>query len=150
MTLTLGGRKVSIGQLVAAVGAAVAVVGTILAWETLNSGLAALAGESDTVTGISSGGGKVILVLGIVVIVLVVLAVVKTVMSAKNTAIAIVVCGAVMALLSVTNYLSISDDVNKGNALMANLAGIGMGIYVTLVGAIAVVVGGVLGLISKE
>jgi hypothetical protein len=149
MTIAVGGRSLPVGGVVAAVGGAVAAVGTFLAWETVNADMAALAGTASTVSGFSfSGAGKIVAVLAIVSLVLAIvwLMGVKLPVSAP---VLVVIVGAVCLVFAVLGYTGVADDVNSGNAVVAGLASAGIGIFVSIAGAVVIVVGGVLGLLMK-
>jgi hypothetical protein len=135
--------------MVAAVGGAVAAVGTLLAWETVNADMAALAGTASTVSGFSfSGAGKIVAVLAIVSLALSIvwLMGVKLPVSAP---VLVLVVGAVCLVFAVLGYSGVADDVNSGNAVVAGIASAGIGIFVSIAGAAVIVVGGVLGLVMK-
>ena len=130
-------------------GGAVAAVGTFLAWETVNADMAALAGTASTVSGFSfSGAGKMVAVLAIVSLVLAIvwLMGVKLPVSAP---VLVVIVGALCLVFAVLGYTGVADDVNSGNAVVAGLASAGIGIFVSIAGAVVIVVGGVLGLLMK-
>jgi hypothetical protein len=149
MTIAVGGRSLPVGGVVAAVGGAVAAVGTFLAWETVNADMAALAGTASTVSGFSfSGAGKIVAVLAIVSLVLAIvwLMGVKLPVSAP---VLVVIVGALCLVFAVLGYTGVADDVNSGNAVVAGLASAGIGIFVSIAGAVVIVVGGVLGLLMK-
>jgi hypothetical protein len=141
MTIAVGGRNLPIGAVVAAVGGALAVIGSVLAWETVS-----VVGFSESESGLTSNPGKIIAVAGIVAIALAV----AWIMEMKVQAAAgIIACGAVVALLGVLNFFSIGDDVNKANALFPGAASIGIGLFVDIIAGIVIVVGGGLGLMKK-
>jgi hypothetical protein len=149
MAIAVGGRSLPVGGVVAAMGGAVAAVGTFLPWETVNADMAALAGTASTVSGFSfSGAGKIVAVLAIVSLALAIvwLMGVKLPVSAP---VLVVIVGAVCLAFAVLGYTGVADDVNSGNAIVAGIASAGIGIFVSIVGAAVIVVGGVLGLVTK-
>ena len=149
MAIAVGGRSLPVGGIVAAVGGAVAAVGTLLAWETINTDLAALASESSTVSGFSfSGAGKIVAVLAIASLALAIvwLMSVKLPVSAPWLVTAV---GAACLIFALLGYTGVADDVNSGNAIVANAGSIGIGVFVSIAGAAVIVVGGVLGLVMK-
>jgi len=111
--------------------------------------MAALAGTASTVSGFSfSGAGKIVAVLAIVSLALAIvwLMGVKLPVSAP---VLVVIVGAVCLAFAVLGYTGVADDVNSGNAIVAGIASAGIGIFVSIVGAAVIVVGGVLGLVTK-
>jgi hypothetical protein len=141
MTIAAGGRNLPIGAVVAAVGGALAVIGSVLAWESVS-----VLGYSDSSSGISSNPGKIIVVAGIVAVALAVAWIMEKKVPAAG---GIVACGAVVALLGVLNFFSIGDDVNKANVILAGAASIGIGLFVDIIAGVVIIVGGALGLMKK-
>jgi hypothetical protein len=141
MTFSTAGRNLPIGAVVAAVGGAVAIVGSVLAWETIS-----LLGVSESDSGISSNPGKIIAVLGIVVIAFAI----AWIQAVKTPAVpVIIVSGVVVLLLGVLNFFNISKDVNDANQIVAGAASVGIGLFIDIVAGVVIVVGGALGMMKK-
>ena len=141
MTIAVGGRNLPIGAVVAAVGGALAVIGSVLAWQSVS-----VLGTSESESGLTSNPGKIIAVAGIVAIALAV----AWIMEVKVQAAAgIIACGAVVALLGILNFISIGNDANTLNALMPGAASVGIGVFVDIIAGIVILVGGGLGLMKK-
>ena len=160
MTIAVGGRNLPIGAVVAAIGGAVAAVGTFLAWETLDSAVASALGESSAISGISSGlAGKVAAVLAIAAIALAVIWIMGIKLPIPpfkaygflitSTEGLIVLAGALCLLAGIWGFLGITKDVNDANALVPGIGAMGMGIFVSIAGAVVIVVGGLLGTLNK-
>ncbi len=142
MTVAIGTRNLGLGPAIAIVGGVLTLVGALLAWEPVNSAIAAMAGESASQAGFEYNGGKIILVCGILALVVAALDFleVKLPVSVPWT---IVVLGAIASVVGVLNYFSITDDVDKGNAVLPGLAAVGVGLYVSILGAVVVLIGGI-------
>ena len=141
MTIAATGRNLPIGAVVSAVGGAVAVIGSLLAWESVSA-----FGVSDSQSGLSSNPGKIIAVLGIVAIVLGV----AWIQAVKTPAAPIIaVSGVVVLLLAVLNFFNISKDVDDANKILAGAASVGIGLFIDILAGIVMVVGGALGMMKK-
>lgn len=148
MAIAIGARKISIGNLVAGIGALVAVVGAFLPWETMKEEFAALAGQSSTISGFSSGNaGKLVTVFGIIVLVVVVAAVMEIKLPVRQTLIG---GAAVLLLVALWGFLGINKDVSDANAIVPGIGAVGMGLYISLLGGVVAVVGGVLDMMKKD
>ncbi len=141
MTVALAGRNLPIGAVVAAVGGAIALIGSVLAWESVS-----LLGVSESDSGLSSNPGKIIAVLGIVAIGFAI----AWIQAVKTPAAAIiVVSGAVVLLLAVLNFFNISKDVNDANEIFAGAGSVGVGLFIDIAAGVVIVVGGALGMMKK-
>jgi uncharacterized membrane protein len=119
----------------------VAIVGSVLAWETIS-----LLGVSESDSGISSNPGKIIAVLGIVAIAFAI----AWIQAVKTPAVpVIIVSGVVVLLLGVLNFFNISKDVNDANQIVAGAASVGIGLFIDIVAGVVMVVGGALGMMKK-
>jgi hypothetical protein len=141
MTVSTAGRNLPIGAVVAAAGGAVAIVGSVLAWESVS-----LLGVNESDSGISSNPGKIIAVLGIVAIAFAI----AWIQAVKTPAVpVIIVSGVVVLLLGVLNFFNISKDVNDANQIVAGAASVGIGLFIDIVAGVVMVVGGALGMMKK-
>jgi hypothetical protein len=143
MTVAVGTRKLGMGSVVAVVGGALTLVGALLAWETIDAQIAALAASGTSQAGLEFNGGKIILVCGVIALIVAALdlAAMKVPVSVPWT---IIVFGAIATLVGIANYFSVTKDVSDANSLLPNMAGVGIGLYVSILGAVAVLVGGIL------
>ena len=160
MTIAIGGRNISVGILIAALGGVLGILQAVLTWESVSYGPALasmMSGSQTSVVGLDANQGKVILVLGIVAIALAgaVIANVKI----PNVSAILVVVGAIMigfALIGLNNAMS---DMNKFNDSLAIIKGLadttgaslsmGIGLILAAVSGVLVLVGGGLGLMKK-
>ena len=141
MTVAVSGRNLPLGAVVSAVGGALALIGAVLAWETIS-----ITGMSDSSSGLSSNPGKIIAVMGIVAIALAI----GWIQGAKLPATkGIIAAGAVIALLGILNFFTIGKDVSDANAIIPGAASTGIGLFIDIAAGIVVIVGGVLGLMKK-
>jgi len=140
MTVAVSGRNLPLGAVVSAVGGALALIGAVLAWETIS-----ITGMSDSSSGLSSNPGKIIAVMGIVAIALAI----GWIQGAKLPATkGIIAAGAVIALLGILNFFTIGKDVSDANAILPGAAAIGIGLFIDIAAGVVVVVGGVLGMMK--
>jgi hypothetical protein len=149
MTVAVGTRKLGIGSVVALVGGVLALLGVILAWETVSAELIAGSGLSASTSGLEANGGKIIAVLAIVTLALAVL----DILSMKVPVpfgVSVTILGVLATLVAVANYFSVTDDVNKANAIIAGLGSVGIGLYIAILGAVAMLAGGVLAIVMKK
>jgi hypothetical protein len=141
MTEAVGERSLPIGALVAAAGGAVAAVGAVLPWESIS-----ILGVSESDSGLTSNPGKIIAILGAVAIGLALAWIMGVKVPAAR---AIAVVGALITLLAVVNFFTVSADVSNANTLFSGAASIGIGLFVDIAAGIVVIVGGALGLMNK-
>ncbi|HEY5472521.1 MAG TPA: hypothetical protein VIK32_04940 [Candidatus Limnocylindrales bacterium] len=141
MTEAVGERSLPIGALIAAAGGAVAAVGAVLPWESIS-----ILGVSESDSGLTSNPGKIIAILGAVAIGLALAWIMGVKVPAAR---AIAVVGALITLLAVVNFFTVSADVSNANTLFSGAASIGIGLFVDIAAGIVVIVGGALGLMNK-
>jgi uncharacterized membrane protein len=148
--MNIAGKTVSIGSILGAVGGLLAVLGAPLAWMTVSAG-----GQSTSVTGLDKdlNGGKVALVLGLLIIALVV----ATVLNVKIPMAGAVLAGlgvlvlVVIVLVYFTSILStpsFKDAMDLVNGFGGN-ASLGIGVWLEILGAILAIVGGALNMSKK-
>jgi hypothetical protein len=162
MTISVAGRTVSLGAALAAVGALVAIIGSVLPWltATYGGGLKAVAESSGTATsatGLEGNGGKIIVVVGLVLIAVVV----AGVLNIKLPMISIGILGLAVIILGIglINLVARMDDVKKFTDMIATVkdyvdtsgtsASVGIGMYLAVLGGVVAVVGGALDLVKK-
>jgi hypothetical protein len=126
-------------------GAGLMIFGCLLPWASQNNGL-----TTQTVSGISAGGGQVSIVLGIIIAVLA--ALFWTGKVGKKNAIATLVLGALGTAISVANMANVSDVINQEKRQTGGLVSgvgtkMGAGLLLLLVGCVVVVVGSIMTLI---
>ena len=141
MTEAVGERSLPIGALIAAAGGAVAAVGAVLPWESIS-----ILGVSESDSGLTSNPGKIIAILGAVALGLALAWIMGVKVPAAR---AIAVVGALITLLAVVNFFTVSADVSNANTLFSDAASIGIGLFVDIAAGIVVIVGGALGLMNK-
>ena len=141
MTEAVGERSLPIGALIAAAGGAVAAVGAVLPWESIS-----ILGVSESDSGLTSNPGKIIAILGAVALGLALAWIMGVKVPAAR---AIAVVGALITLLAVVNFFTVSADVSNANTLFSGAASIGIGLFVDIAAGIVVIVGGALGLMNK-
>jgi hypothetical protein len=146
----IAGKSVSMGAIVAAVGGVLTIVGVFLAWITASFGT-----ESESVTGLDGDllGGKIALVLGILVVAVVVAGILNV--NIPQPSAVLVVLGAlilvVVVLVYATNLVSKESFTKMADAMKAagGSASLGIGVILTAVGGVLALVGGGLGLAKK-
>jgi hypothetical protein len=146
----IAGKSVSIGAIVAAVGGVLTIVGVPLAWVTASFGP-----ESQSVNGLDGDlmGGKIALVLGILVVAVVVAGILNV--NIPQPSAVLVVLGAlilvVVVLVYATNLVSKESFTKTADAMKAlgGSASLGIGVILAAVGGILALVGGGLGLTKK-
>lgn len=124
------------------VGAALIIVGVILPWVNVSLGEFG----SVSVKGLDTDDGKIAIGIGVI------LAALGALMIAKRTrgvllgvGIAALVLGAMQTLFSVINLTDISGEAGESIG-----ASVGIGLYVTLVGSLIALVGGILGIVAAR
>jgi hypothetical protein len=167
MTVTIAGRSVAIGAIVAVVGGLLAVIGVFLAWAQLSIGAGMaqfLAGQSNGI-GLDQNAGWAALVVGVLAIVLAVAWALEVKIPSVNLLVLVagVLVLVVVALTYFTSLLSpnsLKDAINAANQAIdeakaaggdtsGTSAGLGMGFLLEIVAGIVVIVGAGLGLMKK-
>jgi hypothetical protein len=174
MTVSIAGRNVAIGAIVAAVGGAIAMVGSLLVWAAITRGAGLGGPATDDVKGLDFNNGKIVLGLGIVVLGLVVAWVLdfKIVGIGGMVAVFGALILAVMALTYFTGFfyprtMPVLARVNEGDLKAAlnafndavstakegvdttgSSAGLGIGFFLEIAAGVLMIVGGGLGLIG--
>jgi hypothetical protein len=150
MVVNIAGKSVSVAAIVAAVGGILAIVAVPLAWISLNA-----AGDSESVTGLDDGmlGGKIVLVLGILVVAVVVAGILNIKIPQSGAVLAAL--GALILLVVVLIYFTklVSDESFTNTSDMMKLVGgsadLGIGVILAVVGGILAIVGGAWSLMKK-
>ncbi|MGD0247721.1 MAG: hypothetical protein ABSB75_01575 [Candidatus Limnocylindrales bacterium] len=155
MAINIAGRSVSIAALLGLAGGILAIVGVPLAWISLSPG--------GDVLGTDDGlmGGRIALVLGIVIVVLAAAWILKVVKVpsiaglstlALLTAIAGVLIVLVVVLVYFTNILSDESFTHTADMMKAagGSASLGIGVLLDALGGILAIVGGVWALLKKS
>jgi hypothetical protein len=157
MTVNISGKSVSVPALLGLAGGIVAIVGVPLAWITMSIG-----GDGESVNGLDEGllGGKIALVLGIVVVVLAAAWILKvkvpSIAGLSTLALLTAIAGALLILVVVLVYFTkiLSDDSFVNVADLAKQAGgsasLGVGALLNALGGILALVGGVWALAKKS
>jgi hypothetical protein len=157
MTMNIAGRSVSLAALLALAGGIVAIVGVPLAWISMT-----VMNETESVNGTDDGliGGRIALVLGIVVVVLAAAWILKvkvpSIAGLSTLALLTAVAGALIVVIVVLVYFTkiLSDASFVDTADMAKKAGgsasLGVGVFLDALGGILAVVGGVWALLKKS
>lgn len=150
MAVTMAGKSVSIGAIIAAVGGVLAVVAAPLAWITLNA-----EGTSQSVNGLDADllGGKLAALLGIVIIAVVVAGILNIQVPMSDAILAVlgVLILVVVALVYFTSTLSkasFKDTMDLASSFGGS-ASLGIGVILAAVGGILAIVGGGMGLMKK-
>ena len=145
--MNIAGKTVGVNQIVAAVGGLLAIVGALLAWITI---------EGISVTGLDKdlNGGKVELLLGILVVALVVAAVLNVKIPQPDLILAVlgVLVLVVLVLVYFTSMLSnpsFKDAMDAASAFGASVS-LGIGFFLEVIAGILVIVGGGMGLMKKS
>jgi hypothetical protein len=150
MVVNVAGKSVSIAAIVAAVGGILAIVAAPLAWISLSS-----EGHTEDVTGLDGGllGGKIALVLGILVIAVVVAGILNV--KIPQSGAVLVVLGALILVVVALVYGTklVSDESFTNTADMMKLVGgsasLCIGVILAVVGGILAIVGGAWSLTKK-
>ena len=140
----------SVAAIVTGVGGVLAIVAAPLAWISMSAG-----GESQSVTGLDAGlmGGKIALVLGILVVAVVVAGILD--INIPQSGAVLVALGALILLVVVLVYFTklVSDESFTNTADLMKLVGgsasLGIGVILAAVGGILALVGGGL-IVSKK
>jgi hypothetical protein len=154
--MTIAGRNVPLGAIIAAVGGVLAIVSAPLDWAVLKIG-----DKSEGLNGLDTGmnGGKVEIVLGIIVLLLVaawILGVKVPALAGKPAIPAgLVVAGAlIIVVLALVYFTKTRSDDSLSNIIdLASKVGgsvsLSLGFFAAALGGIAVIVGGGLALLKK-
>lgn len=174
MTISIAGRNVALGAIVAAVGGLIAMVGSFLVWAAITRGAGLGGPATDDVKGLDFNNGKIVLGLGIVVLGLVV----AWVLDVKIVGIGgmVAVFGALILVVLALTYFTgffyprtmpVLARVNAGDLKAAlqtfndalsiwrasgsvdtagSSAGLGIGFFLEIVAGVLMIVGGGLGL----
>ena len=140
----------SVAAIVAGVGGVLAIVAAPLAWISMSA-----EGESQTVTGLDAGliGGKIALVLGILVVAVVAAGILNV--NIPQSGAVLVALGALILLVVVLVYFTklVSDESFTNTSDLMKLVGgsasLGIGVILAAVGGILALVGGGL-IVSKK
>jgi len=133
----------SVAAIVAGVGGVLAIVAAPLAWISMSA-----EGQSESVTGLDGGllGGKIALVLGILVVAVVVAGILDIKIPQSGAVLAVL--GALILLVVVLVYFTklVSDESFTNTSDMMKLVGgsasLGIGVILAAVGGILALVGG--------
>jgi hypothetical protein len=133
----------SVAAIVAGVGGVLAIVAAPLAWISMSAG-----GESQTVTGLDAGliGGKIALVLGILVIAVVVAGILNV--NIPQSGVVLAALGVLILIVVVLVYFTklVSDESFTTTSDMMKLVGgsasLGIGVILAAVGGILAILGG--------
>jgi hypothetical protein len=133
----------SVAAIVAGVGGVLAIVAAPLAWISMSAG-----GESQTVTGLDAGliGGKIALVLGILVIAVVVAGILNV--NIPQSGVVLAALGVLILVVVVLVYFTklVSDESFTTTSDMMKLVGgsasLGIGVILAAVGGILAILGG--------
>jgi hypothetical protein len=151
MTVNIAGRSVATGEIVAAVGGLVAIIGVPLTWAS-----ATIGGQTSNLGGLDAdlNGGKIALVLGILVVALVVAGIINV--KIPQASAILVALGALILVVVVLVYFtsmlgkaSLKDTSDLVSAAGGTF-GFGIGLILEVVGGIVVIVGGGLGLMKQQ
>jgi hypothetical protein len=143
MVVNIAGKSVSIAAIVAAVGGILAIVAAPLAWISASAG-----GETSDVNGLDGGliGGKIALVLGILVVAVVVAGILNV--KIPQSGVVLAALGALILLVVVLIYFTklVSDEsfttVSDSMKALGGSASLGIGVILAAVGGILAIVGG--------
>ena len=149
--MNIAGKTLSIATIVAAVGGVVAIIGVPLTWAT-----ATVQGQASDLNGLDAdlNGGKVALVLGILVVVVALAGIFN--FKIPQAAIILGVLGILilvdLALVYFTSYLgkaSLKDTSDLVSAAGGTF-GFGIGLILEVVGGVLALVGGGLGMMKSD
>jgi hypothetical protein len=173
MTVSIGGKNVATGAIIAAVGGALAIVGAFMAWMsfTVGKGLADMAGDvGESFNGFDENAGKLAVLVGIVAVA----AAVAWAAEIKVPYLPVIVVAAGVGILAVAGLAYFTDtltpgsmqkaidDGNKALDVLKSMAsaygvdvsgtsiGLGIGFYLEILAGVLVIVGGAMGLMKKS
>jgi len=149
--MNVAGKTLSIATIVAAVGGGLAIIGVFLTWAS-----ATIQGQTSNLGGMDAdlNGGKVALVLGILVVVVALAGIFN--LRVPQTTIILGVLGVlilvVVALVYFTSILGKDSLKNTADAVSAagGTFGIGIGLILEVVAGVLVLVGGGLGMMRRD
>jgi hypothetical protein len=125
------------------VGAALIIVGVLLPWVTISFG-----GLSENVSGLDTDDGKIALGIGAVVALFGLIMLVKPTRGVLlGAGIVALILGVAQAIFSVIDLSDISDAAGGVEGLEASA---GIGLYLTLGGAVVALVGGLMGILAAR
>ena len=150
MAVNIAGKSVSMAAIVAAIGGILVIVAAPLAWMTLSFG-----GNSDSATGLDEGliGGKIALVLGILIVAVVVAGILN--IKIPQSGAVLVALGALVLVIVVLIYFTklVSDESFTNMSDLAKAAGgsasLGIGVMLAVLGGVLAIVGGGMSLMKK-
>ena len=93
-------------------------------------------------------GGKIIAVLGVVAIAIAIAWVMAIELPTPGGL--MVTAGVLVLLVGILNFLSVTDDVDSANAIIAGAASVGIGLFIDLLAGVAIIVGGAVGVIARK
>ncbi len=140
MTVNIAGRSVSVAALLAGLGGLVAIVAVVLPWATF---------EGNSVNGLDEdlNGGKVVLIVGILIVAVAAAAILKVKIPQSGLILAVLgaVVLAVLVIMYLTNLLSdpsLKDAIDEGAAF-------GIGFILEAIAGIVAIAGGGWGVLRK-
>jgi hypothetical protein len=141
-------------RVIAAVGGVAAIAQAVLPWQQVSfgPGLQMPPGMGPTWNGADAGGGKLILIVGVIVLVI---AVART-WRGRAAPMSVLMLGAVALLVGLANFVSIKNDVDSWNSALSGLNSvfaltdleyqIGTGIYLAIAAGAIAILGGAMSL----
>jgi hypothetical protein len=144
MAISVAGKHVAIGAIDVAVGGVLAIIGTLLPWQSL----AAKASPATSVNGFDSPDGKVIVVMALMAMAVAAawIAEVKPpFLSLGSLGMIAMAAGLIILLLSLADLNNIKNDVDTINGNIAGTASVGTGVYLDAVAGMVLFGGGALG-----
>jgi len=147
MQVAVSGKNMAIGGIIGAVGAVAAIIGAFMPWDS-----ATVQGLTISESAWDGNAGKTIVVASLIGLALAVAWLLgrKLPVSLRAAEIVIIVAGAIVLLVVAANWSDVNDAVNAVNKMVPGAASLGIGIWLTILGGVAMVVGGVLGLVKKS
>jgi hypothetical protein len=141
MTVNIAGKSVSYASLAALVGGILAIVGAVLPWATY---------KGTSLNGLDEGllGGKVALVLGVVIAAVVVAGILK-VKIPQSGAILAILGAAILVVLVLVYFTKILSDMSFKDLIDLTGASLGVGVILEVVGGILAIVGGAMIYLKK-
>jgi hypothetical protein len=177
MTVSIAGRSVARCVAVAGLGAAFAVLATVLTWASYTMGADMGGPRTEAVTGLDYGNGRIVLGLGIVVLGLIV-AFLKEIRVEGLWGVVAVFGGLIllvmllsyftglfypktMPVLAITDKGDLASSLGEFNNVLksaraSNLdtsgssAGLGIGFFIEILAGVAIVAGGILGILDPR
>jgi hypothetical protein len=144
LAASISRKSPPLGAIVGGLGGLAAVLGAFITWESIS-----FVGTSESMTGWEGGnGGKIIAVLGVVAIAIAIAWVLAIELPTPGGL--MVTAGVLILLVGILNFLSVTDDVDSANAIIAGAASVGIGLFIDLLAGVAIIVGGALGVIARK